>query len=95
MWFVSRKGETEEAVQAAGIPAVHIMRPSMLLGERKEFRFGEKISKGLMQGLSFLVPSKYKPVHGRDVARAMIAAAKKGGTGIFTYEFKDIKKLLA
>jgi len=93
-FYLKLKGETEEAVQSVGLRSVHLMRPSMLLGERKEFRLGEKLSKGLMKGLTFLFPSKYKPVHGRDVARAMIAAAKKGGTGTFTYEFKDIKKIL-
>jgi len=94
-FYLKLKGETEEAVQAAGLQSVHIMRPSMLLGERKEFRFGEKFAKGLMKGISFLVPSKYKPIHGRDVARAMIAAAKMEKPGFFIHEFKEIKKLSA
>jgi uncharacterized protein YbjT (DUF2867 family) len=36
------KEETEEAVKSVGLKTVHIMRPSLLLGERKEFRL-EKI----------------------------------------------------
>jgi uncharacterized protein YbjT (DUF2867 family) len=39
------KGETDEAVKETGPKTVHIMRPSLLLGERKEFRFGENIGK--------------------------------------------------
>jgi uncharacterized protein YbjT (DUF2867 family) len=92
-FYLKLKGEVEEAVKAIGLRSVHIMRPSVLLGERKEFRLGEKISKGLMSGLSFLIPAKYKPIHGREVARAMITAAKMGNTGFSTYEFHDIKKL--
>ena len=67
------------------------MRPSVLLGDRKEFRLGEKISKGIMSAFSFLIPSKYKPVHGRDVAKAMVAAAKKHDEGFFVLEYSGIK----
>src|SRR5258705_3900202 len=44
-FYLKLKGEVEEAVRDAGLNSVHIMRPSMLLGERKEFRLGEKIGK--------------------------------------------------
>lgn len=92
-FYLQLKGEVEDAVKEVGLKSVHILRPSVLLGNRKEQRTGEKISKILMSGLSFLVPSKYKPVHGRDVARAMIAASKTSMEGFFVYEFKEIKKL--
>ena len=42
--FYSRvKGEIEFAVSEIGFEKVLIYRPSLLLGERNEFRFGEKI----------------------------------------------------
>jgi uncharacterized protein YbjT (DUF2867 family) len=93
-FYLKLKGEVEDAVKAVGLKSVHIMRPSMLLGNRKEFRLGEKIGKGLMKTFSFLIPSKYKPIHGRDVAKAMLAAAKFGKEGCNFYEFMDIKKLV-
>src|SRR6476619_2514728 len=37
------KGETDQSVKQAGPKTIHIMRPSLLLGERKEFRPGENI----------------------------------------------------
>jgi uncharacterized protein YbjT (DUF2867 family) len=92
-FYLKLKGEVEDAIKEVDLKSVHVMRPSVLLGDRKEFRLGEKISKGLMSGLSFLVPAKYKPVHGRQVAKAMVFAAKTGNQGFFTYEFKEIKKL--
>ena len=92
-FYLKLKGEIEEAVNEAGLKSVHIMRPSVLLGERKEFRSGEKISKGIMSAFSILIPSKYKPIHGKEVAKAMLAAAKYGKIGSTIYEFNAIIKL--
>lgn len=93
-FYLKLKGEVEDAVNLVGLKSVHIMRPSMLLGDRKEFRLEEKIGKGIMKVISFLLPSKYKPVHGRDVAIAMKAAAKKIDAGFFVWEYNGIKQLI-
>ena len=92
-FYLKLKGEVEDAVKAIGLRSVHIMRPSMLLGDRKEFRSGEKIGKVLMTALSFLLPSKYKPIHGMKVAKAMLNAAKENKDGFCVYENTEIKKL--
>ncbi len=89
-FYAKLKGETEEAVKEAGLKTVHIMRPSMLLGERKEFRLLEKIGQNLMTGLAFLIPAKYKPIHGKNVAKAMLAVSKKNEEGYFVHENKEI-----
>jgi len=87
------KGETEEAVKSVGLKTVHIMRPSLLLGERKEFRLGENIGKAVMTSLSFLIPEKYKAIQGKDVAKVMIALGKKNDEGIFVHENLEIRDL--
>src|SRR6187455_2245408 len=87
------KGETEEAVKTVGLKTVHIMRPSLLLGERKEFRFGENIGKAVMTSLSFLIPAKYKATQGKDVAKVMLVLAKKNDEGIFVHENREIRNL--
>jgi uncharacterized protein YbjT (DUF2867 family) len=87
------KEETEEAVKSVGLKTVHIMRPSLLLGERKEFRLGENIGKALMTSLSFLIPDKYKAIQGKDVAKVMIALAKKNDEGTFVHENLKIRDL--
>jgi uncharacterized protein YbjT (DUF2867 family) len=89
-FYLKLKGEVEDAVKAVELKSVHIMRPSVLLGDRKEFRLGEKVSKGIMSVFSFLIPSQYKPIQGRDVAKAMMAAANKGNEGFFVYEYAEI-----
>ncbi len=90
-FYLKLKGEVEDAVKAIGLKSVYIMRPSLLLGERKEYRFGEKISKGFMKMISFLLPVKYKAIQAKKVAQAMLAVAKKNEEGFFIYENKEIK----
>ncbi|MBK6875128.1 MAG: NAD(P)H-binding protein [Ignavibacteria bacterium] len=92
-FYLKLKGETEEAVIASGIKAIHIMRPSVLLGERNESRLGEKIGKAVLSAFSFLTPSKYKPIQGKDVAKAMLSVSKKSEEGYFVHENAEIKKI--
>jgi uncharacterized protein YbjT (DUF2867 family) len=95
VFYLKLKGETDEAVKEAGLRIVHIMRPSTLLGERKESRLAENIGKAVMTTLSFLIPSKYKAIHGKDVAKAMLALSKQNKEGYFVHENAAIKKLIS
>ena len=40
-FYLKLKGETESAVRGSGMKNIHIFRPSMLMGRRKEKRAGE------------------------------------------------------
>ena len=93
-FYQKLKGETDEAVKESGVKSIHIMRPSILLGDRKESRLGEDIGKAVMTTLSFLIPLKYKPTYAKDVAKAMLALAKKNEEGYFIHENKQIRSLL-
>jgi uncharacterized protein YbjT (DUF2867 family) len=89
-FYLKLKGEVEDTVQQLPIKSIHIFRPSILLGDRKEQRPGEAIGKVVMQAFSFVLVGglqKYKPVQARDVAAAMIKAAKKEAKGRFVYEY--------
>jgi uncharacterized protein YbjT (DUF2867 family) len=92
-FYARLKGETEEAVKKVGLRTVHIMRPSLLLGERKEFRLGENIGKAMMTALSFLIPDKYKAIDSKDVAKVMVALSKKNEEGFFIHENIEIRSL--
>ncbi|KQO16652.1 oxidoreductase [Paenibacillus sp. Leaf72] len=90
------KGEVEEALSSLKLPVLHILRPSLLLGERKEFRFGERIAASLSVLLSPLFSGplrKYAPVQASTVAKAMIFAAKSNQAGIHIHENEHIVKL--
>jgi uncharacterized protein YbjT (DUF2867 family) len=91
-FYIKLKGEVEDAVKAIGLSSVHIMKPSFLLGDRKEFRLGEAIGKPLMQIFSFAIPTKFKAIQAKDVAKAMVAITKKNEDGVFIYEYDEIKK---
>lgn len=66
------KGETERDIRALPYPGVTIARPSLLVGDRAEFRLGERIA----QRLGFLMPGGLKPIRARTVAAALVASAK-------------------
>ena len=86
--FYSRvKGELEEAVLALGYPSVTIVRPSLLLGEREEFRLGEEVAKRF----AWAAPRKYRPVAARDVAAALVAAAREDRPGRRIIESAEIR----
>lgn len=89
--FYSRvKGEMEQALQQLDYPCLRIIRPSLLLGKRNEFRFGEKIGAWLTPVLKpFLMGSlkKYRPVQAESVAEFMVKVAmEKPVAGVHVYE---------
>jgi len=92
-FYIKLKGEVEDVIKTISLRSLHIMRPSFLIGERKEFRMGEVIGKPLMQIFSFLIPKKYKAIQAKDVAKAMVTIAKKNDEGISSYEYEQIKEL--
>ncbi len=74
--YLRFKGEVEEELKRLNFPKLGIMRPSFLLGDRKEKRVGEKIGIFVFKLLSplFIGPlKKMKPIHSATVAKVMIA----------------------
>ena len=73
--YLKFKGEVEEELKKLNFPKLGIMRPSFLIGDRKEKRIGEKIGIFVFKLLSplFLGPlKKMKPIHSEIVAKVMI-----------------------
>jgi uncharacterized protein YbjT (DUF2867 family) len=71
------KGLTEEALINIGFNELVILRPSLLLGERSEIRFAEKLSGIFMKILNILIPDNYKAVQAEKVAEFMLKMALK------------------
>lgn len=94
-FFYNRvKGDVEAAVSAAGVPAVQIFRPSLLLGDRQEVRMGERIAVWLSPLYGPLFPAKYRPIQARDVAQAMVNSALTGAApGVQIHENDRIAQL--
>ncbi len=92
--FYSRiKGELDEAVQKLNFERVSIIRPSMLAGDRKEFRLAEKMLIPLMYVFSW-VPGirKFRPIKDVVVARA-IRNSLKNETKIQIIELEAVFKM--
>lgn len=84
------KGEMEESIKAIGFNSTYIIRPSLLLGDRKEFRFGELIGKFFMITLSFLIPKKYRAIYDVQVAISMIHFMSHTEHGFFIKENDEL-----
>ncbi len=70
--FYSRvKGEVEAGLLKLGYPAVTIVRPSFLMGERTESRPLETIARQF----GLFLPLKWRSIAAGDVARALVSAA--------------------
>ena len=77
--YLRNKGEVEEGLKKLNFPKLGIMRPSILLGNRKENRVWEKIGIFVMKMFSPLFLGglkKTKPIHSEKVAKAMLIVAQ-------------------
>ncbi|MCT4477826.1 NAD(P)H-binding protein [Peribacillus sp. NPDC101481] len=96
-FFYSRvKGDLEGTLQRLEMNTVHIFRPSLLLGEREEFRAGEKISGLLSTFVKFVFVGPLRPyraIEANKVAAAMYAAAQTMAKGYHFYDSHEIEKL--
>jgi uncharacterized protein YbjT (DUF2867 family) len=82
IFYNRTKGEMEKAVSALPFKQCVILRPSMLYGPRKDFRFGERVGQALMWLFWPFIPGKYKLIHARTVAKKMAALAKSDFSGL-------------
>jgi uncharacterized protein YbjT (DUF2867 family) len=79
IFYTRLKGQLEEAVKKINIPSVYIVRPSLILGDREEFRLGELIGQYAFKLINPLMNGKlkkYKAVSGNQIARCMIHLAQ-------------------
>jgi uncharacterized protein YbjT (DUF2867 family) len=95
-FYLRVKGEMETTVAKIPYAAVGIMRPSLLLGERKESRIGERIGAVGMKALSFAMigpARKYRPILASDVAAGMLFLSRTNFTGVRICESDEIQRI--
>jgi uncharacterized protein YbjT (DUF2867 family) len=88
-YYSQVKGEMEAAVRQTPFRAIHIFRPSLLLGQRAAPRLGERIGGWLLTLVRPLLRGtwqKYRPITATAVAQAMLQAAAEDGGGIRVHE---------
>lgn len=92
-FYLKIKGEVEAFTKQLPIQQVGFFQPSLLLGNRKEFRLGERIAQMVMPMFNFLIPGKYKAIEATVVAKAMLEFAKDDQKGHFTFQYAQMKEL--
>ncbi|MFZ4863381.1 NAD-dependent epimerase/dehydratase family protein [Sphingobacterium sp. Mn56C] len=95
-YYLKLKGETERDIERLGLDSTYIFRPSLLIGDRNEKRFGEKIAQVISPFLDLLCFGKfkdYRSIHAKTVASAMLNVSLKGEKGTHIYQTQQIKNL--
>ena len=94
--YLKFKGQVEEELKSLNFTRLGIMRPSFLMGKRKEKRIGEKIGIFVFKLLSPLLLGplkKMKPINSEIVAKAMVAFVQSD-TQKNTFESNEILKIV-
>jgi uncharacterized protein YbjT (DUF2867 family) len=84
-FYLRTKGEMEQGVSRLEIPATVFIRPSFLIGPRRERRPGEKLIQGLLVligPLLFGKAKKYRGIHVSKVAQKLIEATLSETKGV-------------
>ena len=95
-FYLKTKGEIQDFLKDCNFESVSVLQPSLLLGNRTEFRLGEKIGAFFMKTLSFLFLGnlkKYKPIEGKTVAKALLKIAQTNNKGFKIYESDVIQEI--
>lgn len=91
LFYTRLKGQVEASLAELNFPSLYCVRPSLLLGERDEFRFGEWF-------FSLFTPfcvgplAKIKPIHASLVGQAMVRWGKESELGTHIKESWEIRQ---
>jgi len=92
-FYLKLKGQIEQEVKSYKLNSSSVYRPSLLLGKRKESRYGEQLAQFIIPLISFLMPSNYKPIEAIKVAKAMVIESKKYSSGFKIFHYDQILNL--
>jgi len=90
------KGETEEALINIEFPQTFIYRPSLLIGKRNEYRFGELLAQKLspiFDVLLFGSLKKYHSISASDIAKTIVNRVLHKGQKVEVLEYNEIQLL--
>ncbi|MFK7852250.1 MAG: NAD(P)H-binding protein [Akkermansiaceae bacterium] len=95
-YYSQTKGEAEDLLQSLDLNSLRIFRPSLLRGNRDEFRLKETMG---FIGLTVLTPllqgswKKYRPIRVDQVAKALIESGRNSYPAVKIFESDEIQDL--
>lgn len=95
-FYLRTKGEMEQVLRGIGLQMLVIVRPSLLLGNRTEVRFGERLGEWVMKPLARLLTGrlrKYRPIAARHVAMGMKHLAENNMLNVCVAESDQLQLL--
>ncbi len=87
------KGQMQADVPKHFSGRLHFLQPTLLLGDRKDFRLAERIAILLTPAFAALLPLKYKPITASCVAKVMVALASKKASGGLLIDNAEIHQI--
>jgi uncharacterized protein YbjT (DUF2867 family) len=91
IFYTRMKGELERDIKKLTFPSSHFIQPGLLYGKREQKRIGESIAFHLLNAVNALgMLKRYRPIHGKTVARAMINAGCSKKTGVHQYTLDEV-----
>ncbi len=90
------KGELELALRGLALPTVHVLHPSLLLGQRAESRPAERIGGALawLWALPCRGPwRKYRPIAAKTVGHALARTVSQTSPGWWVHEGAALERL--
>ncbi|MBN2807054.1 MAG: NAD(P)H-binding protein [Prolixibacteraceae bacterium] len=88
-FYMRTKGQMELALKKTSIPSIYIVRPSLITGDREEFRFGEEVGYYLYKAFQPMMNGRFRKlraVSGLQIARCMIDLAENAQDGYHLVE---------
>ena len=95
-FYLRVKGETELALEALRFRSLHLMQPSLLLGQRRQWRMAEALGRVFMPLVNPLLlgrMERWRAISAGHVAAAMRAAARSGRLGVQRYSWRSLRAM--
>lgn len=93
-FYLNLKGELEHEISFLDDQTFYVFRPSLLRGDRKEYRFGERLAQLITRFIPFVGPwEQYKPIFASKVADAMVKVSKQEDKGVYFYDSQLMQRM--
>jgi uncharacterized protein YbjT (DUF2867 family) len=74
--YLKMKGQLEQQIKLLAFERISIFQPSLLLGQREQFRVAEKIGSIILPVIAWLpFLKRYRPITGKQVAKKMLTVS--------------------